>query len=95
MSTPVSIIAYDRYILLLQSDSTLWYSFNNLPLVWTNLSFGGTGTPKSMAVIAIQPAGQSIPVTVTMYLCVVSSDGTLWALNIGTGTWTKVTNLPP
>jgi len=92
MSTPKQIVSFSSYVVLLQSDNTIWYSKAKLPLSWAQLTFGGTGIPASIYITFIENAANG---DMKLYLCVISSDATLWAFDIAAAAWSKVTNLPP
>jgi len=92
MSTPTQIVSNSRYIALVKSDGSIFYSLSKLPLTWFKLTFGGTGTPVSAFVVVIE--GPAIVDVIKPHLCVISNDGTLWALDIFAGSWSQVINLP-
>lgn len=71
----------------LRSDSTIWKTDCVPPLAWIQLpAFTGTGKPASIALALIDPN-----VDLHVLYCI-SSDGTLWYLDINDNTWVQENN---
>lgn len=80
---PITALASSTYLIFaLRADNTLAYAdATSVPLAWTALPYGGTGTPDLIsAVVFPGPVGQNT-------LFVHGNDDTLWSWTYETGEW--------